>query len=139
MPPRATFHGVSTAKSKGYQAQYGTPAAGTLTAMRGARAHKQIGAEVVQLCKVLESFPGGVARQDGVPFRQVFDAYVDISNKVAGVLLRARKHGVVSFPGEMLFQGVHDGVPILQLRLASEVQEMLDAAEANMEWGSSLT
>ena len=138
MPPRAVFHGVSVAKSQGYQNEYGTPAAGTLTAERGVQAHKHIGAEVVQLCKVLESFPSGVARQDGVPFRQVFDAYVDISNKVVGVLLRARKHGVVHFAGEMLFQGVHDNVPIVQLKSASEVQAMVDAAEAGMKWGSSL-
>lgn len=38
--------------------------------------------------------------------------YVAISDKVVGLLLRARKHHLVDFEGEMLFQGRDDGTLI---------------------------
>ena len=38
--------------------------------------------------------------------------YTVISNKVVGLLLRARKHGLVDFPGEMLYQRRDDHVVI---------------------------
>uniref|UniRef100_A0A8D0C7C0 Costars domain-containing protein n=1 Tax=Salvator merianae TaxID=96440 RepID=A0A8D0C7C0_SALMN len=50
-----------------------------------------------------------------ITFKQLFDRYVTISNKVVGVLLRARKHGLVDFEGEMLWQGKDDDVIITLL------------------------
>uniref|UniRef100_A0A670HY17 Actin-binding Rho-activating protein n=1 Tax=Podarcis muralis TaxID=64176 RepID=A0A670HY17_PODMU len=72
--------------------------------------------EVEELCLVISSV--GERGQDGqvrITFKQLFDRYVTISNKVVGVLLRARKHGLVDFEGEMLWQGKDDDVVITLL------------------------
>lgn len=37
-------------------------------------------------------------------FGDLFDAYAHISDKVVGMLLRARKHSLLYFEGETLFQ-----------------------------------
>uniref|UniRef100_A0A673HS45 Costars domain-containing protein n=1 Tax=Sinocyclocheilus rhinocerous TaxID=307959 RepID=A0A673HS45_9TELE len=59
-----------------------------------------------------------LGQQDGytrVTFGELFDRYVRISDKVVGILMRARKHGKVAFEGEMLWQGRDDGVIITLL------------------------
>uniref|UniRef100_A0A673CRI2 Costars domain-containing protein n=1 Tax=Sphaeramia orbicularis TaxID=375764 RepID=A0A673CRI2_9TELE len=43
-----------------------------------------------------------------VEFGKLFEHYVTISNKLVGILLRARKQGLVDFKGEMLWQGKDD-------------------------------
>ena len=43
-----------------------------------------------------------------VTFKKLFDIYTAISNKLVGLLLRARKHGYVEFEGELLLQGRDD-------------------------------
>ncbi|XP_044281063.1 actin-binding Rho-activating protein-like [Varanus komodoensis] len=95
---------------------YGRPPEGSKTEQRGKDAHSHIGREVEELCLVIRSV--GKRGQDGyvrITFKQLFDRYVTISNKVVGVLLRARKHGLVDFEGEMLWQGKDDGVVITLL------------------------
>uniref|UniRef100_A0A8C2WY85 Si:dkey-29b11.3 n=1 Tax=Cyclopterus lumpus TaxID=8103 RepID=A0A8C2WY85_CYCLU len=53
-----------------------------------------------------------LSKHDGrgitVEFGKLFEHYVTISNKLVGVLLRARKQGLVDFEGEMLWQGKDD-------------------------------
>ncbi|CAG2235251.1 unnamed protein product [Mytilus edulis] len=39
-----------------------------------------------------------------ITFRKLFQTYVAISNKVVGILIRARKRGLLHFNGEMLYQ-----------------------------------
>uniref|UniRef100_A0A8C2AU44 Si:dkey-29b11.3 n=1 Tax=Cyprinus carpio TaxID=7962 RepID=A0A8C2AU44_CYPCA len=61
----------------------------------------------------------GASSDDGgvsVRFGTLFERYVTISNKLVGVLLRARKQGLVHFEGEMLWQGRDDGVLITLLQ-----------------------
>lgn len=73
--------------------------------MRGIKAHNHISNEIVELCSVIRQI--GIEKSDGsyiVSFGELFQTYTVISNKVVGVLLRARKHGLVDFEGEMLFQ-----------------------------------
>uniref|UniRef100_A0A8C5AP14 Costars domain-containing protein n=1 Tax=Gadus morhua TaxID=8049 RepID=A0A8C5AP14_GADMO len=58
---------------------------------------------------------GAAARGTGsvtVEFGRLFEHYVTISNKLVGVLLRARRQGLVHFDGEMLWQGQDDRVVI---------------------------
>ena len=43
-----------------------------------------------------------------IKFKNLFSIYTAISNKLVGLLLRARKHGYVDFEGEILFQGKDD-------------------------------
>lgn len=47
-----------------------------------------------------------------IKFKELFELYKVISSKVVGLLLRARKHGLVRFEGEMLYQGRDDNVII---------------------------
>ncbi|XP_044146787.1 actin-binding Rho-activating protein-like [Bufo gargarizans] len=96
--------------------EYGKPKAGTLTEKRGKDAHRHLGKEVEELCRVIRNI--GVTAEDGptrVTFGKLFDTYVTISNKLVGVLLRARKHGLLHFEGEMLWQGRDDHVVITLL------------------------
>ncbi|CAI9609219.1 unnamed protein product [Staurois parvus] len=92
---------------------YGRPKEGTKTAERAMRAEAHIHREMRDLCFIISTMaePG----KDGkvqVTFGELFDRYVRISDKVVGILLRARKHGMVDFPGEMLWQGRDDDVII---------------------------
>lgn len=95
---------------------YGRPKEGTKTAERAKRAERHIHREIDDMCYVLRTMadpdPDGKTR---VTFGELFDRYVRISDKVVGILLRARKHGKVAFEGEMLWQGQDDGVIITLL------------------------
>ncbi|KAE8599459.1 hypothetical protein XENTR_v10017193 [Xenopus tropicalis] len=95
---------------------YGHPEEGTKTAERAMRAEAHIHREMKDLCFIISTMskPG----KDGkvrVTFGELFDRYVRISDKVVGILLRARKHDMVDFPGEMLWQGRDDHVIITLL------------------------
>ncbi|XP_031593983.1 actin binding Rho activating protein b [Oreochromis aureus] len=98
------------------QEGYGRPKEGSKTAERAKRAEKHIHREIDDLCYVIRTMadpdPDGKTR---VTFGELFDRYVRISDKVVGILMRARKHGKVEFEGEMLWQGQDDGVIITLL------------------------
>jgi hypothetical protein len=40
-----------------------------------------------------------------IKFGKLFHIYANISNKLVGILLRARKYNYVQFDGEILYQG----------------------------------
>ncbi|XP_058242692.1 actin-binding Rho-activating protein-like [Hemibagrus wyckioides] len=95
------------------QEDYGRPPEGSHTDRRGKEAHSHIGREVTELCQIIREI--GHRREDGrreIEFGTLFEHYVSISNKLVGVLLRARKQGLVQFEGEMLWQGKDDRVLI---------------------------
>ncbi|XP_045915551.1 actin binding Rho activating protein b [Micropterus dolomieu] len=98
------------------QEGYGRPKEGTQTAERAKRAEQHIHREIDDMCYVIRTMadpdPDGKTR---ITFGQLFDRYVRISDKVVGILMRARKHGKVAFEGEMLWQGQDDGVIITLL------------------------
>ncbi|XP_022602883.1 actin-binding Rho-activating protein-like [Seriola dumerili] len=98
------------------QEGYGRPKEGTKTAERAKRAEQHIHREIADMCYVIRTMadpdPDGKTR---ITFGQLFDRYVRISDKVVGILMRARKHGKVAFEGEMLWQGQDDGVIITLL------------------------
>ena len=71
-----------------------------------------------------------------IDFRTLFAIYTFISNKLVGVLLRARKYGLVDFEGETLFQRRDDNVIITLLYPSSKVKKMLD--EKPFTWGKCL-
>ncbi|GLD67462.1 actin-binding Rho-activating protein-like protein [Lates japonicus] len=108
------------------QDDYGRPLQGSMTEQRGKDAHTHISREVQELCEVIriigeprDSVEGG-SSSDGkvitVEFGKLFEHYVTISNKLVGVLLRARKQRLVDFKGEMLWQGKDDHVLITLLQ-----------------------
>ncbi|XP_064198796.1 actin-binding Rho-activating protein-like [Anguilla rostrata] len=99
------------------QEGYGRPPEGSRTEERGKEAHSHVEREVEELCRVIRDI--GESREDGRPaveFGTLFEHYVTISNKVVGILLRARKQGLVHFEGEMLWQGRDDHVLIRLLQ-----------------------
>ncbi|XP_078449997.1 actin-binding Rho-activating protein [Lampetra fluviatilis] len=109
-------HALATRLQKGEEG-YGRPKEGTLTAERAKRAERHIRREMEDMCFIINGM--GVQGRDGrvrMPFGELFDRYVRISDKVVGILLRARKHGMVDFEGEMLWQGRDDHVVITLLR-----------------------
>lgn len=95
---------------------YGRPKEGTKTAERARRAEQHIHGEIADMCYVIRTMndpdPDGKTR---VTFRELFDRYVRVSDKVVGILLRAKRHGKVAFEEEMLWQGQDDGVIITLL------------------------
>lgn len=103
--------------------EYGRPVAGSKTETRGRFAGAHISQEVKQLCQII--FQMGEEQPDGtfsVTFRRLFDRYTRISNKVVGMLLRARKQNLVHFEGEMLFQRRDDDVIITLLHMPEELE-----------------
>lgn len=103
---------------------YGRPLHGSMTEQRGKDAHTHISKEVQELCEVIRNIgvmedrneEGGCYRKVvTVKFGKLFEHYVTISNKLVGILLRARKQRLVDFQGEMLWQGQDDHVVITLL------------------------
>ncbi|XP_013858817.1 actin-binding Rho-activating protein [Austrofundulus limnaeus] len=101
---------------------YGRPPQGSLTEQRGMEAHTHVSKEIEMLCEAIRSI-GALKEKDGdegggnrkamaVEFGKLFEHYVTISNKLVGILLRARKQRLVEFEGEMLWQGKDDHVVI---------------------------
>jgi len=120
---------------------YGTPQEGTLTEFRGRKAHQSISREIVELCEVMAmnckiTSPDGKLR--GIYFGELFNIYNKISNKVVGLLIRARKYNLVEFEGETLFQGRNDKTPVYLLRTVPEVKEVFKSGQdpANFKWGT---
>ncbi|KAJ1122908.1 hypothetical protein NDU88_001381 [Pleurodeles waltl] len=108
-------HAMSVRLKKGDRG-YGRPKEGSATEKRGQRAHQHVRKEMEDLCLVIRDM--GVQGRDGhrrVTFGRLFEHYVRVSDKVVGILLRARKHGMLDFEGEMLWQGVHDHILITLL------------------------
>lgn len=107
---------MSTRLQKGDEG-YGRPKEGTKTAERAKRAEEHIYREIMDMCFIIRTMAHH--RRDGkiqVTFGDLFDRYVRISDKVVGILMRARKHGLVDFEGEMLWQGRDDHVVITLLQ-----------------------
>lgn len=83
------------------------------TAERGKQAAQLLRNEVALLVEVIGKH--GTKHEDGTAtmrFKELFELYKVISNKLVGLLLRARKYGLVKFEGEMLYQGRDDNVVI---------------------------
>jgi len=104
--------------------KYGRPREGSLTEQRGIAAGVHIAKEIIQLCEVIDE--NGSRNRDGtttISFGKLFGIYVYISDKVVGMLLRARKHGILDFQGEMLYQRQDEHVQITLLKPLPEVRE----------------
>jgi hypothetical protein len=106
---------------------YGRPIAGSKTELRGRQADVHVSSEIIELCNIIGS--SGVHQADGsvaITFGQLFEIYTKISNKVVGMLMRARRQGLVQFEGEMLFQRRDDDVIIRLVRTPDELLEDVD-------------
>ncbi|KAB7508170.1 Actin-binding Rho-activating protein [Armadillidium nasatum] len=107
---------------------YGKPVAGSKSEKRGLKAAAHINAEVALLCDMIyqegEKVGNGKA---WILFKDLFQIYTRISNKVVGTLLRGRKHGFLDFEGETLFQGRDDNVPVFLLKSIHEIKSELSS------------
>ncbi|KAL7638616.1 UNVERIFIED_CONTAM: hypothetical protein RMT77_011188 [Armadillidium vulgare] len=85
---------------------YGKPVAGSKSEKRGLKAAAHINAEVALLCDMIyqegEKVGNGKA---WILFKDLFQIYTRISNKVVGTLLRGRKHGFSGFRRRDTFPG----------------------------------
>ena len=121
----ASYHGMlHMQKIAGHDEIYGKPPPGSKTEYRGKSAGVHISREIIELCEVICQI--GSNQHDGtvvVMFGNLFEAYTKISNKLVGMLMRARNQNLLTFEGEMLFQRRDDHVPITLLRMPDELIE----------------
>ncbi|VDL72308.1 unnamed protein product [Nippostrongylus brasiliensis] len=112
----------STTKPSKNSEGYGRPKPGTLTEKRAKEASAEIAKEMMYLCEVIRDY--GTPGADGritITFGKLFSIYQYISDKLLGMLIRARKHKMVDFEGEMLFQKRDDHVVIKLLMSNDEL------------------
>ena len=57
-------------------------------------------------------------------FGDLFKLYTRISDKVVGILLRARKYELVHFEPEILFQGQDDDEPVTLMKPMQEIYDI---------------
>ena len=128
------YHGMlHMQKLSGHDDTYGRPAEGSKTEYRGKQAGVRISNEVVELCDVIENL--GVPQKDGtfaVTFGVLFEAYTRISNKLVGMLMRARKQKLIDFKGEMLFQRRDDDVIIRLIRRPDDLREDIEQRKGEL-------
>ena len=104
---------------------YGKPEEGSETEKRAKKAETEIHNEIKLLCRVIRKH--GLPEEDGtytIKFGELFEMYKVISNKLVGILLRARKYDFVKFEGEMLYQRKDDDVVITLLRVPAEDEQL---------------
>uniref|UniRef100_A0A914HEM0 Costars domain-containing protein n=1 Tax=Globodera rostochiensis TaxID=31243 RepID=A0A914HEM0_GLORO len=112
-------------------AEYGRPPPGSLTEMRANKASRHIAREMLHLCVAIEENGHRRKGRNGpngrvvISFGNLFNIYQSISDKVVGLLLRARKHGMVDFEGEMLFQRRDEATLITLLLSHEQIQQAL--------------
>ena len=119
--PFSEWAGASTrAKLDKDDPNYARPVEGSMTAIRGQMAGERISGEIKQLVAIMRQSGRRQMTEDGlvyysISFGKLFDLYSKISNKLVGILMRARKQGLVHFEGEMLWQRRDDHVIISML------------------------
>lgn len=127
------FTGRGYVDMVGKDRSYGRPKEGSRTEYRGKQAGVHISNEVVDLCEIIETL--GRQQPDGsvgVTFGELFDMYTKISNKLVGMLLRARKQKLIDFEGEMLFQRRDEHVVIRLLRAPNELRAEIEQKSAEL-------
>lgn len=113
--------------------EYGKPVKGSLSETRAFKATIQVCKEMLELCEVINEngeplFTPEEKADDPrkvISFGELFMIYTVISDKLVGMLLRARKHKLVEFEGECLFQRRDDHIPIILLKSIEEIREVL--------------
>jgi len=122
-----------------YGAGYGKPVPGSASDIRGQKYQKAVSREVIDLCRMI--YNNGFRLNNGhtlMLFGEIFNIYQKISNKVVGILARARKNRLVHFEGETLWQGENDETNVTLLRSIKDIEghfqrtgELLYNEEAN--------
>jgi len=108
---------------------YGKPKEGSLTALRGQKAHKWVDENIEKLVTVIQKHGkfDETRHAIAITFADLFNAYSDVSDTLVGILQRAKKRRRIHFPGDMLFQGASDTIVI------SVVDDSVDSHFAKLE------
>ncbi|KAF6198345.1 hypothetical protein GE061_008093 [Apolygus lucorum] len=122
------------------QEGYGRPVAGSKTEERGIRAKSHIYREVLELCEFIHDLGTYQAKQrkndpdydseddDGtvfVYFGELFEVYSRINDKLVGLLITAKKKGLVYFEKEILFQRRDDDVLVALTKPIDEIRKYM--------------
>uniref|UniRef100_A0A914WH46 Costars domain-containing protein n=1 Tax=Plectus sambesii TaxID=2011161 RepID=A0A914WH46_9BILA len=107
---------------------YGRPEAGSATERRGIKAGNHVGHEILQVCEVIDTAGEAVEGYKMVTFGHLFGVYSRISDKLVGMLLRARKYGLVHFEGEMLYQRQDDHKIITLLKPIDAIRQAMKSS-----------
>uniref|UniRef100_A0A182PGX7 Costars domain-containing protein n=1 Tax=Anopheles epiroticus TaxID=199890 RepID=A0A182PGX7_9DIPT len=109
--------------------EYGKPKAGSLTEYRGKKANIQVYQEMLELCQVIDGDGKPVSKKNPdikmIYFGELFNIYTHINDKLVGLLLRARKHDLIQFEGECLFQRRDDHVPVYLTKPIAQIRDIL--------------
>uniref|UniRef100_A0A182MIF5 Costars domain-containing protein n=1 Tax=Anopheles culicifacies TaxID=139723 RepID=A0A182MIF5_9DIPT len=109
--------------------EYGKPKAGSLTEYRGKKANIQVYQEMLELCQVIDTDGKPVSKKNPdikmIYFGELFNIYTHINDKLVGLLLRARKHDLIQFEGECLFQRRDDHVPVYLTKPVAQIRDIL--------------
>ncbi|XP_018577661.1 actin-binding Rho-activating protein isoform X2 [Anoplophora glabripennis] len=113
--------------------EYGRPPKGSLSEIRAFKATIQVSREMLELCEVINQCGEPLFTPEEkvndprivISFGELFGIYTAISDKVVGLLLRARKYKLVDFEGECLFQRRDDHVPIILSKPITEIRKIL--------------
>ncbi|XP_023019060.2 actin-binding Rho-activating protein isoform X1 [Leptinotarsa decemlineata] len=113
--------------------EYGKPPKGSLSEIRAFKATIHVSREMLELCEVINQCGERLFTHEEKPddprivisFGELFSIYTAISDKVVGLLLRARKYNLVDFEGECLFQRKDDHIPIILLKPIEEIRKIL--------------
>lgn len=106
-------------------ADYGRPTKGSKTEARGIKAGVHVSREVLFLCEIIESHAEGEHPNRTIKFGPLFYIYSHYSDKLVGMLLRARKYKLVDFEGEMLYQRQDDDKLIRMLMPIEEIRRVV--------------
>uniref|UniRef100_A0A914GWA6 Costars domain-containing protein n=1 Tax=Globodera rostochiensis TaxID=31243 RepID=A0A914GWA6_GLORO len=100
---------------------YGRPLVGTKSQARGVRGGEHVMREVIFLCEMIEQNGDGTPPDCYIKFGPLFYMYSRISETLVGMLIRARKYGLLDFEGEMLYQRQDDHKKIRLLMSSEEI------------------
>ncbi|CAD6185968.1 unnamed protein product [Caenorhabditis auriculariae] len=107
---------------------YGRPPPGSKTEARGKKAAAYICRELLFLCETIEANAHGDPPHRWIKFGPLFTTYSYYSGSLVGMLIRARKYGLLHFTGEMLYQVQDDDKVITMLLPLEEIRKGLVAS-----------
>uniref|UniRef100_A0A914MSD5 Costars domain-containing protein n=1 Tax=Meloidogyne incognita TaxID=6306 RepID=A0A914MSD5_MELIC len=117
---------AGTQKFDKNSSDYGRPLVGTKSQARGVRAGNSIMQEVIFLCEIIERNATGIPPNCSIKFGQLFYIYNHYSQSLVGMLIRARKYGLVDFEGEMLYQKQDDNKEVKLLKSVDEIRKSIE-------------
>ncbi|CAK5010857.1 unnamed protein product [Meloidogyne enterolobii] len=82
--------------------------------------------EVIFLCEIIERNATGTPPNCSIKFGQLFYIYNHYSQSLVGMLIRARKYGLVDFEGEMLYQKQDDNKEVKLLKSVDEIRKSIE-------------